>query len=36
VTALMAYLLFGEKLDALAIAGMVMCAAAVFVVNRRF
>jgi drug/metabolite transporter (DMT)-like permease len=36
VTALMAYLLFGEKLDGLAIAGMVMCAAAVFVVNRRF
>lgn len=36
VTALMAYLLFGEKLDALAIAGMAMCAAAVFVVNRRF
>ena len=35
VTALMAYLLFGEKLDALAIAGMAMCAAAVFVVNRR-
>jgi drug/metabolite transporter (DMT)-like permease len=36
VTALMAYLLFGEKLDTLAIAGMAMCAAAVFVVNRRF
>ena len=36
VTALMAYVLFGEKLDALAIAGMAMCAAAVFVVNRRF
>jgi drug/metabolite transporter (DMT)-like permease len=36
VTALMAYLLFDEKLDALAIAGMGMCAAAVFVVNRRF
>src|SRR6059058_3381798 len=35
VTALMAYVLFGEKLDALAIAGMVMCAAAVFLVNRR-
>jgi len=35
VTALMAYLLFDEKLDALAIAGMAMCAAAVFVVNRR-
>jgi len=36
VTALMAYLLFDERLDALAIAGMAMCAAAVFVVNRRF
>ncbi len=36
VTALMAYLLFGERLDALAIAGMVACAAAVFLVNRRF
>lgn len=36
VTALMAYVLFAEKLDALAIAGMAMCAAAVFVVNRRF
>lgn len=35
VTALMAYLLFGEKLDAIAIAGMALCAAAVFVVNRR-
>jgi drug/metabolite transporter (DMT)-like permease len=35
VTALMAYALFGEKLDALAIAGMVACAAAVFLVNRR-
>ena len=35
VTALMAYALFDEKLDALAIAGMAMCAAAVFVVNRR-
>ena len=34
VTALMAYLLFGERLDAVAIAGMVACAAAVFVVNR--
>jgi drug/metabolite transporter (DMT)-like permease len=31
----MAYLLFGETLDTLAIAGMMMCAAAVFVVNRR-
>jgi len=36
VTALMAYVLFGETLDALAIAGMAMCATAVFVVNRRF
>jgi len=36
VTALMAYVLFGETLDALAVAGMAMCAAAVFVVNRRF
>src|SRR6201996_282847 len=35
VTALMAYVLFGERLDALAIAGMVACAAAVFLVNRR-
>jgi drug/metabolite transporter (DMT)-like permease len=34
VTAAMAYLLFGERLDALAIAGMVACAAAVFLVNR--
>ena len=35
VTALMAYVLFGERLDTLAIAGMVACAAAVFLVNRR-
>jgi drug/metabolite transporter (DMT)-like permease len=35
VTALMAYLLFGETLDAIALAGMALCAAAVFVVNRR-
>jgi drug/metabolite transporter (DMT)-like permease len=35
VTAFMAYVLFGERLDALAIAGMVACAAAVFLVNRR-
>jgi drug/metabolite transporter (DMT)-like permease len=34
VTALMAYVLFGERLDAVAIAGMVACAAAVFLVNR--
>ena len=32
VTALMAYVLFGEKLDAVAIAGMIACAAAVFLV----
>jgi drug/metabolite transporter (DMT)-like permease len=35
VTAVMAYVLFGERLDAVAIAGMVACAAAVFLVNRR-
>ena len=35
VTALMAYGLFGEKLDAIAIVGMTACAAAVFLVNRR-
>jgi drug/metabolite transporter (DMT)-like permease len=34
VTALMAYFLFGEKLDALSIAGMVICAIGVFIVNR--
>jgi drug/metabolite transporter (DMT)-like permease len=34
VTAMMAYALFGERLDAIAIAGMVACAAAVFVVNK--
>ena len=34
VTALMAYGLFGEKLDALSIAGMVVCAAGVVLVNR--
>jgi len=33
VTALMAYLLFGEKLDALSIFGMVVCAAGVLIVN---
>jgi len=33
VTALMAYVL-GERLDAVAIAGMIACAAAVFLVNR--
>jgi drug/metabolite transporter (DMT)-like permease len=35
VTAVMAYLLFGEQLDSVAIVGMVACAAAVFLVNRR-
>lgn len=35
VTSLMAYVLFGEKLDAIAITGMTVCAAAVFLVNRR-
>src|SRR6202171_4052833 len=35
VTALMAYVLFGERLDAVAIIGMVACAAAVFLVNRK-
>lgn len=33
-TALMAYVLFGEKLDVVSIVGMVICAAAVFLVNR--
>jgi drug/metabolite transporter (DMT)-like permease len=35
VTAAMAYVLFAERLDRIAIAGMVACAAAVFLVNRR-
>jgi drug/metabolite transporter (DMT)-like permease len=35
VTAVMAYVLFGERLDAVAITGMIACAAAVFLVNRR-
>ena len=35
VTAVMAYVLFGERLDPVAVAGMVACAAAVFLVNRR-
>jgi drug/metabolite transporter (DMT)-like permease len=35
VTAIMAYVLFGERLDGIAITGMVACAAAVFLVNRR-
>ncbi len=34
VTALMAYLLFDERLDSIAIAGMVICAAAVLLVNK--
>jgi drug/metabolite transporter (DMT)-like permease len=34
VTAVIAYFLFGEKLDAVSIAGMVICAAGVFVVSR--
>lgn len=34
VTALMAFVLFGEKLDAISIAGMLICALAVFLVNR--
>ena len=34
VTAAMAYVLFDERLDGIAIAGMVACAAAVFVVNK--
>ena len=34
VTALLAYFLFGEKLDALSVAGMVVCAVGVFLVNR--
>ena len=34
VTALMAYVLFAERLDPVAISGMIACAAAVFLVNR--
>jgi drug/metabolite transporter (DMT)-like permease len=34
VTALFAFLLFGERLDALSIVGMVVCAAGVVLVNR--
>ena len=34
VTALIAYFLFGEKLDLLSIAGMAVAAAGVFLVNR--
>jgi drug/metabolite transporter (DMT)-like permease len=35
VTAVMAYVLFGERLDPVSITGMIACAAAVFLVNRR-
>ena len=35
VTSLMAFVLFGERLDALAMSGMAACAAAVLLVNRR-
>jgi drug/metabolite transporter (DMT)-like permease len=35
VTSVMAYFLFDERLDAVAITGMIACAAAVFLVNRR-
>ena len=35
VTSLMAYAMFGERLDALSIAGMVVCAVAVLLVNWR-
>src|ERR1700754_4034432 len=34
VTSLMAYMLFGEKLDAISIVGMIACATAVLLVNR--
>ncbi len=34
VTALFAYVLFGEKLDALSVAGMVVCAVGVVLANR--
>jgi drug/metabolite transporter (DMT)-like permease len=34
VTAAIAWLAFGETLNALAILGMVLCAAGVFIVNR--
>ena len=34
VTALLAYILFGEKLDALSIVGMAICAVGVVIVNR--
>ena len=35
VTAVMAYVLFEERLGTVAIAGMVACAAAVFLVNKK-
>ncbi len=35
VTALMAYVLFSERLDSIALLGMAACAVAVFLVNRR-
>jgi drug/metabolite transporter (DMT)-like permease len=35
VTALMAWVLFDERLDGLSLAGMALCAAGVFLVNRR-
>jgi len=35
VTSVMAFVLFNERLDVVAIAGMLACAAAVFLVNRR-
>jgi drug/metabolite transporter (DMT)-like permease len=35
VTTVMAYVLFGERLERIAIAGMIACAAGVFLVNRR-
>jgi len=35
-TAVMAFVLFGERLDPVAIVGMIACAAAVFLVNRRW
>src|SRR5438270_698723 len=35
VTSLLAFVMFGERLDALSIAGMVVCAIAVFLVNWR-
>jgi drug/metabolite transporter (DMT)-like permease len=34
VTALMAFVLFNERLDLLGIIGMVLCAAGVFLVNK--